>query len=150
MAAKNRTKSIDNSIIKELGELSRTLKQLIYLDKETELKKQELALRGDFNLIDAFRFFDIEGRGGCSSADFERSLSDMGLFPAKHEIFLVIRRFNKDSDGKLKYADFVEMTVPHKKEFYNLINSRKSNNLSINSEVAKVLILNKNQSLFLL
>ncbi len=117
--------------------MSRTFKQLIYLDKEVELLKQELALRGDFNLIDAFRFFDIEGKGSSSSADFERSFNDMGLFPAKHELFLLIRRFNRDTDGRLKYADFVDMIVPQKKEFYSLINSRKSNNLSNNSEVKR-------------
>jgi hypothetical protein len=45
------------------NELACIFKQFISLDKEIELAKEELLSRNDFNLVDSFRIFDLDGKG---------------------------------------------------------------------------------------
>lgn len=49
----------------EVCEIARTLKLFISLDKEVEIHKQNLVSRMDFNLLDSFRLFDVDGKGIC-------------------------------------------------------------------------------------
>lgn len=43
------------------------LKEMVFLEREVESAKIELALKSDFNLMDAFRMFDVKGLG-CFTA----------------------------------------------------------------------------------
>lgn len=43
--------------------LAESLKELIEIDKDLELRKNQLALKSDFNMFDMFALFDIEKRG---------------------------------------------------------------------------------------
>ena len=62
-----------------------------------------MALRPDFNLLDAFRILDREARGSISAGEIELGLNDLSLFPSKDELYLFIRRYDGDNDGKLRY-----------------------------------------------
>ena len=59
-AAKPRTAKFDRI---ELEEFTRILKDIVFSEREVESAKIELALKSDFNLIDAFRLFDTKGLG---------------------------------------------------------------------------------------
>ena len=41
--------------------MTEILKDCVFLEREVETAKIELALRTDFNLLDAFRMFDTRG-----------------------------------------------------------------------------------------
>jgi len=45
----------------------------------------------------------LKGRGFITSSEFERGLEKLGIFPTKDEIYLVFRRYDKDTDGLLKF-----------------------------------------------
>jgi hypothetical protein len=42
----------------EQGELINVLREIVFLEREVESAKIDLALKSDFNLKDAFRMFD--------------------------------------------------------------------------------------------
>ena len=41
----------------------------MFIERDTEAAKIDLALKSDFNLVDAFKLFDIKSLGGISKQD---------------------------------------------------------------------------------
>lgn len=109
---------------KEQGELARTLKQLVSLDRELELSKKELCFREDFDPKASFEVFDFKGKGLLTAGDLETGLKTLGLFPSKYEIFLFVKRYDKDQDGKISFGDFIESMVPG--ELWEVVRRRRS------------------------
>ena len=76
--------------------LVRALKQQVNIDREIEEIKKQLAVRLDFNLLDAFRIFDQKSRGYVTKLETELAFNDNGIYPTKDEMYLFFRRFDKD------------------------------------------------------
>jgi len=100
------------------------LKELINLEREVEFAKQDLALRSDYNLMDAFRLFDRKGKGIITVKEFENVFQEFDLYPAKEDIYLLIKRLDRDGDGKLKFTEFTAGFAPVQKEYYDLVKAR--------------------------
>jgi len=98
------------------------------IDKELETAKQDLALRPDFNLLDFFRTFDTHARGFISLAEIEDGLAKFGVNPIREELYLWLRKHDRDNDGKLKFSEFAEAFTPKQGEYSNLLNSRDAVN----------------------
>lgn len=79
------------------------LKEIINLEREIELSKQDLALQTDFNLLDAFKIFDSKNQGQLSISDIERGCTQLAINPSKEDLILFMERFDKDNDAKLRY-----------------------------------------------
>ena len=94
--------------------LLKVLREMVYLEREVEVAKEDLALKRDFNLFDAFRLFDKEGTGTISAGEVELGLNELGIYPSKDQLYLLVRKFDRDSDTTLrldiKEGDF-ELTV---------------------------------------
>jgi Ca2+-binding EF-hand superfamily protein len=86
----------------EEEQLVKSLKDQISFDRDLEEAKRRLALRSDFNLLDAFKIFDRKGKGFVTMTELERALHEIGLYPTKDELYLFFRRYDKDSDGLLR------------------------------------------------
>lgn len=82
--------------------LAKALKDQIELDKELENLRNDLALKSDFNLLDAFKIFDVYGKGYITSGEFEDGLREFNAYPTRDELYLVFRKFDKNSDGLLR------------------------------------------------
>ena len=95
--------SLRNKNIGTKTEIIKVFREIIHLEREIELAKQDLALRSDYNVFDTFRLFDKKGKSFLSIGEIEEGFNDLGIFPNKEELYLFIRRFDKDSDGKLRY-----------------------------------------------
>ena len=50
----------------ELDEFIKALKEIIFSEREVESTKIELALKSDFNIIDAFKMLDARGAGALT------------------------------------------------------------------------------------
>ncbi len=50
----------------ELEEFIKALKEIIFAEREVESTKIELALKSDFNIIDAFKMIDARGAGSLT------------------------------------------------------------------------------------
>jgi len=115
--------------------LIEALKQLVLLEKELEVGKQDLALRPDFNLLDFFRSFDAGERGAISSLEIREGLERFGVIASKEQLYLFLRRFDRDNDGKLKFSDFAEAFTCKEQEYANLLNNRTPINADLNLEI---------------
>ena len=49
--------------------LANALKEIIFIQRDIESAKIDLALKQDFNLFDAFRIFDTKNTGSITSQD---------------------------------------------------------------------------------
>ncbi|KAL4480513.1 hypothetical protein ABPG72_022268 [Tetrahymena utriculariae] len=128
-------------LLEEQGELARTLKQIINLEKEVEQAKESLVSRNDFNLLDAFRLFDVDGKGRIQCNEFMTLFESLDLYPGRHELYLVIRRYDNDGDGHIRFADFADMMTPIRQEYSALgklnAHSRVQNNIQVMQEYIK-------------
>lgn len=86
----------------EEHELASALKEQIEMDKGLENIKIDLALRRDFNLLDCFKFFDVEEKGSVSKLELKDALNELGVFPTNDELYLIMRKFDKNNDGLIK------------------------------------------------
>ena len=70
-----------------------------------EISKNDLSQTFDFNLIDAFRIFDTEGKGWISPQQIREGLQNSLQFTiGMQEIIQFMKVFDKEQDGKLKYS----------------------------------------------
>ena len=93
------------------------LKEQIRLDREIEDTKCRLAANHkDFNLMDAFSMIDVFSKGWVTAPEIFEALQTLGCFPHKDDVHLFVRRFDKDSDGRILYSDFCDAVSP-KDEF---------------------------------
>ncbi len=64
----------------------------------------------------------------------ENTLNALNIFPNKYETYLFVKRFDRDSDGRLDFNEFAELILPMKKEFENLVAPKPFTNRDIHRE----------------
>jgi Ca2+-binding EF-hand superfamily protein len=79
------------------------IRDLIRFENELDRSKTDLALRSDYNIEDAFRMFELDGRGYLTDIDLKYGLNSLDIFPTLEEIKLVFRRYDLANSGVLKY-----------------------------------------------
>lgn len=86
----------------------------------------ELAIKTDFNLMDAFAIFDQSGEGFCTLEKFKEKLGFIGAsVPENSYLKVFFRRYNKINDGHLKYSEFMNAIMPISDEFSKMMMSTK-------------------------
>jgi len=100
------------------------LKEIIKIENEIERSKCDLVLRSDFNFEDAFRVFELDGRGYLTDLDLKFGFNSFDLYPANEEIKLLIRRFDLKSEGVLTYEAFVNLVSPIDSEYRRMLENR--------------------------
>ncbi len=51
--------------------------------------------------MDAFSMLDYHSKGSITAPEFAEALADLGHHAHKDLIYMFVRRFDKDNDGKL-------------------------------------------------
>jgi Ca2+-binding EF-hand superfamily protein len=105
--------------------LANALREQVELDKELESAKNKLALQEDFNLFDAFRFFDSAEKGYITRLELKEGLNDFELFPTSNELYLIMKKYNKSEDGLLKYSEFSDLLKPKDAGYAALLTDRR-------------------------
>jgi Ca2+-binding EF-hand superfamily protein len=82
------------------------------MERNLERVKIDLSLRTDFNLIDAFRVFDRDGKGWITASELKEGLTNFNIFAQPEDIGFFIKRYDKDEDGRLKYSEFCDSFLP--------------------------------------
>lgn len=104
--------------------LANALNDQINLDKDLENVKVDLAIRRDFNLLDAFKFFDVEGKAFIGRTEIKDSLNELGIFPTYDEISLLLKKYDRNNEGVLRFASFSEILAPKDASYAEILNSR--------------------------
>ena len=90
----------------EKRDLARFLKDELDKDKAVEKIKKELVLQRNFNALAAFRLFDTGHKGYITRGQLEAGLNTLNIFPSKNELYLLMRRLDKNEDGLIRYKFF--------------------------------------------
>ena len=77
-----------------------------------ERAKINLAVRQDFNLIDAFRIFDEDGNGSISANQIVYGLNKIGCFVQQSDVCAFLKIFDRNQTGSLKYSEFCDAFLP--------------------------------------
>lgn len=105
--------------------MANSLKQIMFVEREVEAVKIELALRPDFNLVDAFRIFDIKIMGACSLQDLidglrrNLEISDLDI----EAVQMFFHRFDK-SLGHISFNQFANAVLPFTHDYAKMVTER--------------------------
>ena len=66
--------------------------------------------------MDAYQMLDRQGKGWVTGPEVNDALGDYGVFPHKEDVYLFIRHYDRDSDGRLLYSDFCDAFCPREIE----------------------------------
>ena len=86
-----------------LEELINAMKEQIKLETELESMRQDMSLLVDFDIHNAFHYFDKEGKGYLNTNDINVVLEDLSITPLQDDILLFIRRYDPNLDSKITY-----------------------------------------------
>jgi Ca2+-binding EF-hand superfamily protein len=108
----------------EQNQFNEFLKKLMEIEGEIERVKIDLSLNPDFNCEDAFRIFELNGRGFLDKDDLKYGLNLLNIYPTDHELRLLMKRFDLQKQGGINYADFFDIVVPFEKEYRTTVEDR--------------------------
>ena len=114
----------NNYIAYEESQFNDFLRKLMSYESQIENAKINLALNPDFNCDDAFKIFELNGRGFLDECDLKCGLNLIGVFPTDQEVRLLMKRFDLLKEGTINYADFFDMLVPFEKQYRNAVENR--------------------------
>lgn len=106
------------------SELVRILRKQADIDSSLEERKIKVCIRHDFTPVDAFRMFDSAGDGVITLYEIRRTFDNLGVNYTRDGLYLLMKRYDQDLDGKLSIVEFERMIMPHQKEYADLIMSR--------------------------
>lgn len=78
------------------------LRELIEIENDLEKAKIDLTYKSDFNVEDAFRNFEIDGRGYVTELDLNYGLNEFDVFVPKEEVNLLMKRYDIRNERFLK------------------------------------------------
>jgi len=110
----------------EQGELTNALKQIIYSERETESIKIELALKSDFNILDAFRMLDFRSLGSFTAADLIEALTRHLGFKdfAPDDVYMFFKKHDRHHRGRINLQEFSTAYLPFSREYASLVTDR--------------------------
>ena len=110
----------------ELEEFVKSIKDIIFAEREVESAKIELALKSDFNIVDAFNQVDRSRSGELSMEDLREGLMSNLYFIdfVNDDLVMLYKRFDRRGSGFLNFADFSRLMLPFSREYAALITDR--------------------------
>jgi Ca2+-binding EF-hand superfamily protein len=76
--------------------------------------------------MDAFQMLDRTAKGWVTAPELAEAVSDLGVFVNRDDVYLFVRRYDKDSDGRLLYSDFCDAFSPKTPSHSTTLNMRKA------------------------
>ena len=87
---------------REEFEVVNILKRQLDLEREIEHEKKNLAMKSDFNLFEAFRFFDADESEYITRSQLQSGLEALEIFPTKEQLYYITRKLDGDNDGLIQ------------------------------------------------
>jgi Ca2+-binding EF-hand superfamily protein len=108
------------------SELVRGFKEQITLENELEDAKNKLALQPDFNLPDAFDLLDRHMFSSLSATELSDSLVINGVYAISEDVFLFVKRYDRNGDGRISYAEFSDALMPKSASYATSLQLRRA------------------------
>lgn len=110
----------------EHAELLDALKQIVFCEREAESAKIELALKSDFNVLDAFRMLDIRNIGSFTPNDLIDGLTaNLGFTDfTQEDVTLFFRKFDRSRKGRISLSEYSSAYLPFSREYAQLVTDR--------------------------
>jgi len=97
-------------------ETKRCIKNVLEMTLSNEILsedlRQKIARRPFFNIYEAFKTLDKNDNGFIDISEFRELLVDHGVYASSKELMNLIKRYDKNQDGKVSYYDFVQELTP--------------------------------------
>ena len=104
--------------------LADTLKEIIEIEKDVELRKNKLSMKSDFNLHDLFLIFDTINSRQFGFRQFEEVYNIYRLYPEVEYLRLAFRNLDRDLDGIITLNEYLNQFSPKDKNYRDLILSK--------------------------
>ena len=107
-------------------ELFEMIKEIMFLERELESAKIDLAIKSDFNVGDAFRMFDVKHFREISQEHLAEGLRDNLKFADFDcdDIYIFFKKIDTADRGLIKFNQFSEAILPYSVEYSALVNNR--------------------------
>ena len=102
-------------------------------EKSIDINRQILIELEDFDPYQVFTYLDIEQKNHINIPDFQNYFQENEINVNKEEIELIILFYDKDYDGVLSYAEFVNFLQSEYSKKRKFLNNSKSKNINISS-----------------
>ena len=81
------------------------------VEEQAEMLRKRLGRRPNFNVHECFLAIDRDSNGFLTRAELRRILSENGVYPSEKDLQMLVQRFDRNSDGRISYAEFMEEMV---------------------------------------
>jgi Ca2+-binding EF-hand superfamily protein len=78
----------------------------------SEELRQKLSKRPLFDTYEAFKALDQNNNGFISINEFRDLLAEHGVFPTNKDLLNLMKRYDKNQDGKVTYSEFINELTP--------------------------------------
>ncbi|MCQ2821754.1 MAG: EF-hand domain-containing protein [archaeon] len=124
----NNLRSIrNNDGEEEKNKLLNYFTSVMNAEGDLERDKTILAMKGDFNVEDAFRIFEVDGRGYLTEDDLIEGLGLLEVPCTQRDARMLMKRFDNSKQGVLNYADFFDIVTPFEADYRNRVEERPPN-----------------------
>ena len=98
----------------------------MFIEREVESAKIELALKSDFNLYDLFKLVDVRGVGAITQQDLKEAFTRHLSFNDfnSDDIYMFFRKHDRRNVGKIDFNSFGCAILPFSREYANLVTDR--------------------------
>jgi len=88
-------------------------RELIRMETDVDDYKMRIGSQPDFNLMDAFNMLDKTSKGWVTASEILEVLGEHGSYPHKDEVYLFVRRYDRDGDSRLLFLEFCDAFTPY-------------------------------------
>lgn len=82
------------------------------VEENSELLRKRLSRRPHFSVHDAFTVIDATNTGYLTTNDLQRMLVEHRVFATTKDLNLLFSKFDRNKDGRISYAEFMEEIHP--------------------------------------
>ena len=82
------------------------------VEENVEMTRKRLSRRPDFNIHEAYMAIDRDQNGCISRPEIRRILAENGVYATEKDLQMMVNRFDRNCDGRISYAEFMEELVP--------------------------------------
>ena len=88
-----------------------TIRTHLTVEENAEMLRKRLSRRPDFNVHEAFQMIDRDSNGYITRNELRRVLGENGVYASENDLCMILQRFDRNSDSRISYAEFMEEMV---------------------------------------